>query len=149
MINEPDFPLYDYGLEPDPVILHGFTTPTAQTLPKIHVKYGKIVAHFSQSEFSSHARNSRADVEHSRAFAAIVWLQELVAAEHFQKERKILQILQACYAVTEDLQDIFSIFCKTRFCNRNEIGLDQQLVPSGIQAELKKKRKKEKLFSVS
>lgn len=34
-------------------------------------------------------------------------LQELPAAERFQKIRKILQILQTCYAVTEDLQDMF------------------------------------------
>lgn len=33
--------------------------------------------------------------------------QEVPAAERFQKIRKILQILQTCYAVTEDLQDMF------------------------------------------
>lgn len=69
-------------------------------------------------------------------------LQEPLADECFQKVRKISQILQTYSAVTEDLQDMFFIFCKTQFCNRDEIGLDEQLALSRMQAELKQRKRK-------
>lgn len=140
MINELDFPLCDYWLKLYWVILYGFSAPATQT--KIHTRDGKTFCTFNVLVFSVHARTYKAGIEHRGVFVAKGNLQEPTAAEQLQKIRKILQILWTHCAVTEDLQDMFFIFFKTRVCNRDEIGLDQQLAPSGIQAELKKRGRK-------